>query len=137
MARFSRELAIDPPYESDLKGILSFRYFWDAEHTLQRLQDLRQKYLAEGDDKGLEYCRQIALLGRKRAELVSRNRKVAAARREQKKEIGLWFRIWLETPDLFNDWLQLRKRSRSFIELLESEGKGRRDEGERRDGQKG
>jgi hypothetical protein len=39
-------------------------------------------------------------------------------------EIALWFQIWLETPNLFNDWLELRKSSPSFIELLESEGKG-------------
>jgi hypothetical protein len=124
MARFPKVRTIDPPYESELKGILSFRCFSEAERTLQRLQELRQKYLAEGDDKGHEYCRQIALLGRRRAELVSRNRKVAAVKRKQKMEIALWFQIWLETPNLFNDWLELRKSSPSFIELLESEGKG-------------
>jgi hypothetical protein len=124
MARFRKVLTIDPPYESELKGILSFRCFSDAERTLHRLQELRQKYLAGGDDKGHEYCRQIALLGRRRAELVSRNRKVAAVKRKHKMEIALWFQIWLETPDLFNDWLELRKSSPSYIELLESERKG-------------
>jgi hypothetical protein len=124
MARYPKVLTIDPPYESELKGILSFGRFSDAEQTLRRLQELMEKYLAEGDDKGHEYCRQIALIGRRRAELVSRNRKVAAVKRKQKTEIALWFQIWLETPNLFNDWLQLRKSSPSFIELLESEGKG-------------
>jgi len=124
MVRFPKELAIDPPYESALKGILSFRSFADAEQTLLRLEELRQKYLADGDDKGHEYCRRIALLGRRRAELVGGNRKVAAVKRKRKMEIAMWFQIWLETPDLFHEWLELRKRSPSFMELLESEDRG-------------
>ena len=124
MARLSKALVIDPPYDAELKGILSFRSFADAERTLERLQELRQKYLAQDDDKGLECCRQVALFGRRRAELVGRNRKVSEVKRKQKVEVALWFQIWLETPDLLRDWLELRKASRPFIELLESEGKG-------------
>jgi hypothetical protein len=123
MVRSSKTLVIDSPYDSELNGILSFRTFADAERTLLRLQELRQKYIAEGDDKGHEYCRQIALLGRRRAELVGRNRNVSEAKRKQKIEVASWFRVWLETPDLWQDWLELRKASRSFAELLESEGK--------------
>jgi hypothetical protein len=103
-----------------LKGILSFKCFQDAEQTLLRLEAMRQKYLAETDDKGLRYCREIGLLGRRRAELVSRNRKVCATKRRQKSEIAFWFRVWLETPDLFRDWLELRKGTPSFRELCEA-----------------
>jgi len=124
MARFPKAFVIDPPYESELQGVLSFRSFADAERTLSRLQELRQKYLAEGDDKGHEYCRQIALLGRRRAELIGRNPKVSEVKRKQKLEVAAWFRIWLETPDLWQDWLEMRKASRSFVELLQSEGRG-------------
>jgi hypothetical protein len=123
MARIPKALVFDPPYESELHGVLSFRTFVDAERTLLKLEELRQKYLASGDDKGHEYCRQIALLGRRRAELVGRNRNVSEVKRKRKMEIAAWFRIWLETPDLWQDWLELRKASQSYVELLESEGK--------------
>jgi hypothetical protein len=44
------------------------------------------------------------------------NRKVEARKRDEKREIAEWFRIWLETPDAFFDWLDVRKASPTFRE---------------------
>ncbi len=122
MARSKKESAIDPPYQEALEGILSFRTLGDTERTLRRLEALRKEYRAKGDDKGCEYCREIALTGRRRAELISRDRRVGEAKRRQKKEIAFWFQVWLETPDIFGDWLALRKASSSFGRLSDTEG---------------
>ena len=35
-------------------------------------------------------------------------------KREEKEEIAHWFAIWLETPDTFFDWLEVRKESPGF-----------------------
>jgi hypothetical protein len=43
---------------------------------------------------------------------------VSPDKRAEKQEIATWFRIWLETPDLFFDWLELRKASEEFRGLL-------------------
>jgi hypothetical protein len=56
----------------------------------------------------------IARLGKRRAEMISRNNKVEAPKRAEKEEIAGWFRIWLETPDAFFDWLDVRKQSPEF-----------------------
>ena len=37
-----------------------------------------------------------------------------ATKRAQKEEIAHWFAIWLETPDAFFDWLEVRKASPEF-----------------------
>ncbi len=114
-------LDLQPPYREDLTGILAFSSFGEAEQTLKRLENLCRKYRSARDKKGEAYCRRIALLGRRRAELISRNRRVSRQKRLQKEEIANWFRIWLETPDLFEDWLSLRKGTEEFKRLLESE----------------
>ena len=119
MDRFAPE--IEQPYRSALEGILSFSSFAAAEGTLNRLEILRRKYRSASDKKGVEYCRQIASLGRRRAELICRNRRVSLLKRRQKQEIATWFRIWLETPDIFDNWLALRKNTEEFRELLQSE----------------
>jgi hypothetical protein len=119
MARFALE--IESPYHEALAGILSFSSFDAAEQTLKRLEYLRWKYHSAGDKKGVEYCRQIALLGRRRAEFISRNKRVCLQKRLQKQEIATWFRIWLETPAIFDNWLALRKKTGEFQELLQSE----------------
>ena len=121
MARSTKEITIDPPYREALEGILSFKTFDDAEQTLQRLEALRQKYIAEGDDRGCEHCRKVALAGRRRAELISRDSRVQESKRRQKEEIAFWFQVWLENPDIFDDWLSLRKATDSYKRMSKSE----------------
>ena|SRR5687768_6893063 len=108
------------PYSEDLDGVLSFTNFTHAEDTLRRLEELRQRFHSAGDRKGIEYCRLVARLGRRRAELIGRNARVNASKRLQKREMSTWFAIWLETPDLFEDWLALRKKSDEFHRLQQS-----------------
>ena len=124
---------METPYNEALTGILSFSSFAAAENTIRRLENLCRKYRQASDKKGVEYCRQVALLGRRRAEAISRNPKVSLPKRLQKREIALWFKVWLETPDIFDDWLALRKSTAEFRRLLESEhinrGLGKRNAG--------
>jgi len=115
MARISIEL--ESPYRETFEGVLSFSSFVEAERTIRQLQILCENYRTAGDGKGVEYCRQIALLGRHRAELISRNKRVRMEKRLQKQEMANWFRVWLETPELFDDWLALRKSTEEFQRL--------------------
>jgi len=46
--------------------------------------------------------------------MIARSHKVEPQKRAEKTEIANWFRIWLETPDAFFDWLDLRKQSPEF-----------------------
>jgi len=117
MARRPREVPFDPPYDVIFAGILSFRDFESAESTLRNLEELRQRFLAEGDKKGVSCCRLVGRRGRHRAELISRNPRVSSQNRARKGEIAAWFRVWLETPELFSDWLAMRKTSREFLLL--------------------
>jgi hypothetical protein len=114
-------LVIEPPYREALTGILAFSTFAEAEETLRILENLCRKYRAASDKRGVAYCRQIASLGRRRAELISRNKKVGLQKRLQKKEMANWFRIWLETPAIFEDWLSMRKSTDEFKKLSTTE----------------
>jgi hypothetical protein len=53
---------------------------------------------------------------KERAQMISKNARVALEKREEKAEIAEWFKIWLETPQIFASWLALRKRSPDFQE---------------------
>jgi hypothetical protein len=109
---------MEETYREELEGILEFSTFDAAEKTIRLLEKLCRKYEKSSDKKGMEYCRQIALLGRRRAEFIGRNKRVAFHKRLQKKEIAEWFRIWLETPDLFDAWIRMRKETEGFKKLL-------------------
>jgi hypothetical protein len=112
---------IEPPYFEVFKDVLAFSTFAETEDTINRLDYLCRNYRLVSDKKGVEYCREVAALGRRRAELISRNRRVNNPKRLQKREIAQWFAVWLETPSLFKDWLSMRKNTEEFKKLLKSE----------------
>lgn len=122
MKRLLQEMEM--PYREALRDILSFSTFARTEQTIRSLENLCRNYRLASDKKGVEYCRRVAYLGRQRAELISRNRKVAPEKRLHKKEVATWFKIWLETPALFDDWLSMRKDTAEFRELLAFESGG-------------
>lgn len=103
-------------FEEEFEDILHFKTLQDAEVSLTRLDELLRRFRAHGEPAAVERVLEIARLGKRRAEMISRNRKVEAHKREEKLEIGEWFRIWLEAPESFFDWLEVRKASPEFLQ---------------------
>ena len=102
-------------YEEEFADLLHFSTLEEAEMCIVRLDELFRKFQHEHERAGAERVREVARLGRRRAEMISRNHKVDAAKRAAKEEIAHWFGIWLETPDAFFDWLEVRKQSPDFL----------------------
>ncbi|HXY00485.1 MAG TPA: hypothetical protein VEI54_06165 [Candidatus Limnocylindrales bacterium] len=103
-------------FEEEFEDILHFKTLQDAEVSLTRLDELLRRFRTHSETAAVGRVLEIARLGKRRAEMISHNRKVEARKREEKKEIAEWFRIWLETPDAFFDWLEIRKTSPAFLE---------------------
>jgi hypothetical protein len=103
-------------YEEEFTDLLHFSTLAEAEMCLVRLDELLRKFAVEGERSAAERVREVARLGRRRAEMIARNHKVDAQKREEKEEISHWFAIWLETPEAFFDWLEVRKQSSEFKE---------------------
>jgi len=101
-------------YEEEFRDLLHFATLEEAEMCLVRLDELFRKFRAEGERAAVERVLEVARLGRRRAEMIARNAKVEALKRAEKEEVMQWFKIWLETPDAFFDWLELRKQSPEF-----------------------
>jgi hypothetical protein len=101
-------------YEEEFEDLLHFKTLEDAEVSLTRLDELIRKFRAHGESAAVERVLDVARLGKRRAEMIARNHKVDAHKRSEKEEIASWFRIWLETPDAFFDWLDVRKQSPEF-----------------------
>ncbi len=103
-------------FEEEFEDILHFKTLPDAEVSLTRLDELLRRFTLHNEPAAVQRVLEVARLGKRRAEMIARNPKVEAAKREQKKEIAEWFRIWLETPEAFFDWLEVRKASAPFKE---------------------
>lgn len=101
-------------YEEEFEDLLHFKTLEDAEVSIMRLDELMRKFRAHNEPAAVERVLGIARLGKRRAEMISHNHKVEPHKRAEKEEIATWFRIWLETPDAFFDWLDVRKQSPEF-----------------------
>jgi hypothetical protein len=101
-------------YEEEFTDLLHFSTLEEAEMCLIRLDELLRKFSIEAERAAAERVREIGRLGRRRAEMIAHNHKVDAAKRAEKMEIAQWFAIWLDTPDAFFDWLEVRKKSPEF-----------------------
>jgi len=101
-------------YEEEFRDLLHFATLEEAEMCLVRLDELLRKFRGEHERTAVERVLEVARLGRRRAEMVARNPRVDAQKRAEKEEILQWFKIWLDTPDAFFDWLEMRKQSQDF-----------------------
>ncbi len=100
--------------EEELQTLLKFDSLENAEQTIRDIHTRYVQFQARSDREGMEQCRELLLKGKERALMISKNKKVNARKREEKTEIAQWFTVWLQTPDIFWDWLALRKASPDF-----------------------
>ncbi len=111
----ARARAADP-YEPMFRNVLKFSSFEDAAGSLRRLDNLRKQFKRTNDKEGLRRVQDTMLKGRRRAEMIARNPAVNERKRAEKAEIAEWFAVWLRQPEIFEDWLALRRRSQDFRE---------------------
>lgn len=96
---------------------LKFETLADAIASMQKVEAQRMT----GEAQGLTTLR--ATIGAARRELLLRGRAkvLTEASREEAKEIASWLAVWLQAPELFSDWLQLRTRSEEFMNKFMSD----------------
>src|ERR1700747_1407962 len=115
-ADIGAEEEAEDQFEEEFEDLLHFKTLGDAEVSLMRLDELLRRFKAHGEKAAAERVMEIARLGKRRAEMIARNHKVEAHKRAEKEEIASGFCIWLENPDAFFDWLDVRKQTPGFRE---------------------
>jgi hypothetical protein len=88
-----------------------FETLENAISSLKRLEILRLRFLSEGDEVRWQIVVEHA-----------REWKVQLARKptDLAKEMVQWLAIWLQNPDIFEDWSDLRQNSPEFRERFPS-----------------
>ena len=98
-----REAQVEVLFES---SDIDFGTIESAISSIERIEMRRVRFLDLGDADAVqslkEYVRDL------KAELVERKTEVTL-------EVVQWATIWLQTPEIFSDWLALRQKSPEFI----------------------
>ncbi|MDT7781537.1 MAG: hypothetical protein QOC99_4049 [Acidobacteriota bacterium] len=112
------------PYEAMFRNVLKFSTFEEAAHSIRRLDNLRKQFQRKGDRAGLRRVHETVLKGKQRAQMIARNPAVNERKRAEKKEMAEWFTVWLNQPEIFEDWLALRLVSKDFRARFREEEAG-------------
>ncbi len=91
------------PYTAEFRNILKTGSFRQTLASIRNLDNLRKKFLSEGDKNGVRLVRERVIQTKKRLN-----------RTPEEMEIAEWLNVWLLTPDVFETWVSLRQRSADF-----------------------
>ena len=119
--------AANRPYDAAFRNVLDVRDFKSALTSLRNLESLRSKYKSDNDKEGLRHVRETAIRGKEQALETAERVRVDEATRQINAEIAEWFTVWLQTPEVFDNWVDLRQRSPAYINKFGSEQPGIRD----------
>ncbi|HXI23601.1 MAG TPA: hypothetical protein VNG71_06980 [Pyrinomonadaceae bacterium] len=86
----------------------------EARAMLEELENLRARFASVEDTEALEELRLFAADARRQAETWAKDRTGEAGTRATQREILEWIKVWMQTPALFTDWVELRRRSADF-----------------------
>ena len=112
------ERASDRPYDAAFRNLMDTESLRGALRSIRELNNLRQKYAAENDREGIRLARQTALDAKRKLKATIDDARTEGLKRSVSIEIAEWLSVWLQTPDLFNDWVELRQRSAGFRETF-------------------
>ena len=63
-----------------------------------------------GDRQRARYCRRQVIAAKDRARFLARSPKTSPEKKARKDEMAQWMLVWLENPEVFPAWVEIRKR---------------------------
>ena len=87
-----------------------------AEALIKRLERVRDRSERTENKAAMQRAREEAVKAREIAKSLARDRTLDQMTRAEQSEIAEWLAVWLQTPNLFAEWLELRRHSADFGE---------------------
>lgn len=98
-------------FAPDLRGRV---HIGDPDAAQASLIEITGEYAqarAAGDSARAADCRRAVQHGQQRLAFLLGRPNLSDEKRQEKAELREWFRVWLEAPELFPDWVLLRRRN--------------------------
>ena len=82
----------------------------ELERTLREMLEVYTEAIRMGDRQRARYCRRQVIAAKDRARFIMRSPKTSPEKKAQKEEMAQWMLVWLENPEVFPAWVEIRKR---------------------------
>ncbi len=93
---------------------LDFSSLSPAFASAVKIEEERLRLQLDDNAQGLRELREVVTAIKTELTLNSRSKIVEPAQLILLEEIVQWLKVWLQSPELFSDWLDLRRRSPEF-----------------------
>ncbi len=110
------ERRTESPYDSMFRNILKISTFKQTLNTIRQLENLRRKFVAENDKEGQREYRAFGIKAKELAALIAQDSRRDTNERSMNAEIADWFRIYLQSPEIFESWVKIRQQSKDFLQ---------------------
>ncbi|MEO8042691.1 MAG: hypothetical protein ABI646_08785 [Acidobacteriota bacterium] len=107
--------ASDRPYDAVFVNLFDLHDLRAAHGSIRQVENLRRKFEADSDREGLRLLRQNVITEKETQIAVAKKAKVDELDRLEASEIAKWLTIWLQSPELFENWVKLRRASADFV----------------------
>jgi hypothetical protein len=92
---------------------LDFTTLTSAFESMVKIEEKRLAF-SNNDTNGLALLRNIVISAHKELLMRGRSKIIESGQRKEATELAQWLGVWLQSPELFSDWLDLRRRSPEF-----------------------
>jgi hypothetical protein len=97
------------PFAQPYSGIHQ-KSFAELERTLREMLEVYTEAVRAGDREKMRECRRQVIAAKDRARILGRRTKASDDERVLKEEMAQWMLVWLENPEVFPAWVEIRKR---------------------------
>jgi hypothetical protein len=119
--RFEQIFRMESPtdrYATLFGGLTQCGTLQEAERSLRQIDGLYREFQRAGDRKGMRFARQAVLRLKRQTTALSQSPRLTEDQRREMGEAAQWLGVWLQTPDIFDQWLELRKATAEFKTLF-------------------
>lgn len=106
------ERAGERPYDAVFRNILDTSDLKRSRSSIRRMENLRRKFVSDGDKEGIRLLTEMARAG---VDKLLKKEKMTGAQNTYNNEIAEWFRIWIGSPEVFENWIRIRVNSKDFL----------------------
>lgn len=94
------------PYEAEFRNLFDLTDLRTTLRSIRAAENLRKKFVLDEDAEGQRRLRDLAV-----------NFKDSSGKnRETAKEATQWLTLWIQSPELFENWIRLRTSTADFRE---------------------
>ena len=105
---------LETPYAPMFLNLIKFENLEETLKTIKQAENLRKKFVKENDKEGLRLLNKRIVEAKETAIEQANNEVFTHKKCLEKAEIAEWFAIWLGSPEVFENWVQLRQSTNDF-----------------------